>query len=382
MKIVVAPDSFKGSLSAQGVSDALTRGILRGCPDASIEAIPLGDGGEGTMDCLVAATGGQVHTAWVQNPFGQLIEGRYAILGDGKTAVIECAEAAGLTLIPEADRNPGLATTYGVGQLLLAATLHQVERAIVCLGGSGTQDGGAGLLQALGVALLDNQGQSLPPGGVALSRLAHIDWSGVDKRVAQIECLVACDVDTPLCGPSGTSRIFAPQKGATPAMVEALDAAMDNYAAIVEATTGRSIRDVPGGGAAGGLGAGLLMACTTRLTRGIDVVLDAVRFRDRLKDADLVITGEGRVDSQSILGKTISGVVQCAGELGIPTIAVVGSIGDGFEGLYDRGLTAAFSIVNGPMTLSEALQHSDALLVQAAQNIARLVLNTNLDTKL
>lgn len=377
MRVVLAPDSFKGSLTAGEVCAAFARGARRADPGIELDWLPLGDGGEGTIDCLVQATAGNLVTLTVTGPLGSPVEAQLGLLGGGKIAVIESAQAAGLPLVAEDQRNPAVTTTYGIGELIRRALDLGVQQLIVCLGGTASQDAGAGMLQALGVRLLDAEGKSLRPGGLALRTLVDMDWSGLDARLADVDCRVACDVDTPLCGPQGTSHVFAPQKGATPELVRALSDAMDTFADVVKRTRAQDVALVAGGGAGGGIGAGVLAACpSARMERGIDLVMAAVQVADRIADADLVLTGEGRCDHQSVLGKTVSGVIQEARSAGVPAVVIAGSLGEGFEALYTTGLTAAFSIMDGPRTLAEAIADAPALLASTAEQVIRLVQTT------
>lgn len=372
MKIVLAPDSFKGSLSAPDVCAAMEAGARRALPGAHMVSVPLADGGEGTLDCLVSATGGRVSELSVTGPLGDRVQARYGMLGDGRTAVVEMAEAAGLTLLAPDRLDPLRATTRGVGELVRAAALDGASRVLVCLGGSATNDGGAGFAQALGVHLLDAAGRELPPGGEALRNLAQIDASGVDPRVAACEIVAACDVDTPLCGPDGASHVFGPQKGASPDMVEQLAAALAHYADVIARDLRRDVRAIPGAGAAGGLGAGLLAFCGARLQSGADLVLEAVAFRSVLAGARLVLTGEGRCDGQSARGKVVSGVARAAKAAGVPVMVLAGALGPGYEALYEEGLTAAFAIADGPLALDDALARTPDLLARAAESVVRL----------
>jgi glycerate 2-kinase len=374
MRVVIAPDKFKGSLSASEAAEAMARGVARAAPGATIDRVPMADGGEGTVAALVAATGGSFRDATVHGPMGEPISARFGLLGDGRTAAIEMASASGLVLVPIDLRDPMIATTRGTGELLLAAIAAGANRVIVGIGGSATNDGGAGLGQALGYRLLDDQGCELGPGGGSLARLARIDASGRRPELDGIEVAVACDVTNPLCGPRGASAVYGPQKGATPAMVEELDANLAHFAAIVERDLGVSIRDVPGSGAAGGLGGGLVAFAGGRLEPGINLVIEAVDLKGRLEGADLCLTGEGALDDQSAFGKTAVGVGRLARSLGCPVLALAGSIGPGAEATLEAGLDAYFSICPGPITLDQAMARAGELLEEATTQAVRAFL--------
>ena len=364
MKIVICPDSFKESLPASAAAQAIAEGVREVWPDADCVCLPLADGGEGTLDALVSATGGQLLTRWVQGPLGAPVNARFAVLGDGKTALIEMAEAAGLPLLSPAQRDPLRTSTFGVGELIAAALDLGVTRILLGLGGSATQDGGAGMLQALGARLLDAQGQPLPPGGAALGQLAQLHLDGLDPRLARVTVEVACDVDHPLCGPRGSSAVFAPQKGADAAGVALLDAALAHWGAQLAQATGRQVAELPGAGAAGGMGAAALAVFAARLRPGIDWVMDALDFNAALHGADWVISGEGRADGQSAGGKVISGVARRALAAGVPLLVLAGSLGDGYQALYPLGVRAILPIVPGPVSLAQALDG-------AAENLRR-----------
>ncbi len=370
MKIVIAPDSFKESLSALDAALQIREGFRAVYPEADYVVLPVADGGEGTVDALVAATGGRRLACRVAGPLGDEVEAFYGVTGDGAGAVIEMAAAAGLALAPPKARNPLVTTTYGVGQLIRAALDHGARRFVIGVGGSATNDGGAGMLQALGVRLLDARGEDLAPGGGALSDLDRIDVSGLDPRLAECAIEVACDVDNPLVGPRGASAVFGPQKGATPEMARILDANLAHYARLIERTFGKSIANMPGAGAAGGLGGGLHVFLGARLRPGVDIVMNAVELDRVVRDADLVITGEGRLDSQTVHGKTPIGVASVARRHGKPVIAIAGSLGQGFEAVYDHGIAAVFSVVPRPCSVAEALADAAVNLRNVARNVA------------
>ncbi|WP_350306235.1 glycerate kinase [Photorhabdus viridis] len=370
MKIVIAPDSFKESLGALLVAEAIEQGFREIYPRAEYIKLPMADGGEGTVESMVAATDGQIIHLPVTGPLNQPVDSFFGVLGDGKTAVIEMAAASGLHLVSMEKRNPLITTTYGTGELMLAALDKGVSKIILGIGGSATNDGGAGMMQALGARLLDDCGEELRAGGAALSQLAEIDLSGLDSRLSQIEIIVACDVSNPLCGEFGASAIFGPQKGATPEMVKELDAALRHYGEKIEFLTKVKIMDVPGTGAAGGMGASLLGWLKAKLQPGIDIVISTLELEKVVQDADLVITGEGRMDSQTIYGKTPIGVARIAKKHAIPTIALVGGMSQDYNVVHEHGLDAVFSIVPGVCSLSDALACGHQNLRVTARNVA------------
>lgn len=376
MKIVIAPDSFKGSLTARQAADAIERGVRRATPDADIISIPMADGGEGTVRALVDATGGRLISVRVTGPLGEPVAATYGILGDGTTAVIEMAEAAGLHLVGTTP-DPLHATTRGVGELILDALGHGAERIIVGLGGSATNDGGAGMAQALGVRLLDADGRNLPGGGAALADLDRIDCTGLDPRVTRTPIILASDVTNPLTGPDGASAVFGPQKGATPAMVEQLDQALSHYAAVIHRDTGRSVGIIPGAGAAGGLGAGFLAFTDTTMRSGIDLVIEIVGLKERAVCADYCFTGEGRIDGQTQYGKTPMGVARAVREVApsCRVIALAGSVGEDVEQLNALGFAAVFSIQPGAVSLQEALAGASRNLERTAEQVMRLLVS-------
>lgn len=369
MKIVIAPDSFKESLSALDAAIHIREGFCAIFPDADYVVLPVADGGEGTVEALVAATGGRRFSHRVMGPLGHDVDAVFGVTGDG-VAVIEMAAAAGLPLVPLSARNPLLTTTFGVGQLIRAALDHGARRFVVGIGGSATNDGGAGMLQALGVRLLDARGKELARGGGALSGLETIDVSGLDPRLTEATIDIACDVDNPLTGPDGASATFGPQKGATPDMVRILDWNLAHYSAVVERTLGKSVADLPGAGAAGGLGAAFHAFLCGRLRPGIEIVMEAVQMERIVEGADLVITGEGRIDGQTVHGKTPAGVASVARRYEKPVIAIAGSLGRGFEAVYDYGIAAVFSVLQKPCSLEDALADAPVNLRSAARNVA------------
>ena len=371
MKIVIAPDSFKESLSAPEVAQAIARGIKHAAPQANILCIPMADGGEGTVNAVLAATQGQARINTVQNALGQPIDAQWGWLPN-QTAVIEMAAAAGLEHIAAHDRDPMRATSYGVGELIKHALDAGAKHIVLGLGGSATNDAGAGMLQALGLGLFDANGQRLAPGGAALSKLARIDASGLDKRLGEISITIASDVNNPLCGVKGASAIFGPQKGATPAQVQTLDAALAHFADCCTQYLGSDSRDKPGSGSAGGLGYAAHAWMGAAFRPGVEVVAEIGGLAKAVQGATLVITGEGRMDAQTLLGKTPMGVAAIARHAGVPVIAIAGSLGKDYQALYSAGIYAAFSIASGPCTLKEACEHASSLLEDRAQDIMRL----------
>jgi len=373
MRVVIAPDSFKGSVSALGVAQAMERGVRAVFPDAEVRQVPIADGGEGTVEALVTATRGRLEERTVRGPFGEPVRARWGVLGDGQTAVIEMAAASGLPLVPKDRRDPRVTSTYGTGELVRAALEAGLTKLVIGIGGSATNDGGTGLARALGVRFLDAAGAELPEGGAALGRLARIDLAGLDSRLASAEILVACDVDNPLTGPRGASAVYGPQKGATPQMVAELDAALGHYARVAQAATGRDVALHPGAGAAGGLGAGLLFFTPARLRPGVDIVLETTGFVELVRGADLVLTGEGRTDFQTAMGKAPVGVAQAAKRHGVPVVCLAGGLGDGADDVLAKGIDALASAVPQAMPLEEAMARGAELVEAAAARACRLI---------
>ncbi len=370
MKILIAPDSFKGSLTSIEAADAIAEGFLRVFKSAVVEKIPMADGGEGTVEALISATGGSLRRLKVKGPLGENVDSFYGVLGDGRTAVIEMAAASGLTLIGKNDRNPLVTTSYGTGELIRHAIHRGFGKIILGIGGSATNDAGAGMAQALGVRFLDPSGRDLPWGGLSLRNLARVDLSGIDHRVNETEIVVACDVDNPLCGPRGASAVYGPQKGATPEMIPELDGALKNFAYMSKLATGREAAEVPGAGAAGGMGAGLLFFTNAVLKPGIQIILEATQMKRRIMDADLVITGEGMTDSQTSFGKAPAGIGKLAAECNKVAICLSGSLGSGVESILSHGIDAFSSIAPGPITLNECISHAPILLEASAFRFA------------
>ena len=373
MKIVIAPDSFKESLTAMAVANEIEAGFREFYPDAEYVKLPVADGGEGTVQAMIDASGGRRVNLQVSGPLGEPVDAFYGLMGDGATAVIEMAAASGLELVPTALRDPLRTSSYGTGQLIRNALEAGARRFVLGVGGSATNDGGAGMVQALGGRLLDADGVELPPGGGALGRLQGIDLSGLDGRIKDCVFDIACDVSNPLVGPQGASHIFGPQKGATPAMVEQLDANLRHYADIIERELGRQVADVPGAGAGGGIGAAMLVFLGGSLRPGSEIVTAAVGLDAAVADADLVITGEGRIDSQTIHGKTPVGVARVAQRHGKPVIAIAGCLAPGAAVVHGHGIAAVFGAVSRPCTVEQALAEAAQNVRSAARNVAAVL---------
>lgn len=373
MKIVIAPDSYKESLSALEVASAIEAGFREIYPDAEYIKLPVADGGEGTVEAMVAATQGRVVEVAVTGPLGEPVQGFYGISGDESCAFIEMAAASGLELLPPAARNPLKTTSWGTGELIRHALDLGVSRIIIGIGGSATNDGGAGMVQALGAQLLTADGQPIAPGGAGLSTLAKIDISCLDPRLAQCRIDVACDVTNPLIGDEGASAVFGPQKGATPEMVTQLDRALAHYAEQIAQELDLDVLTLEGGGAAGGMGAALYAFCGAHLRPGIDIVTDALHLDALVADADLVITGEGRIDSQTIHGKVPVGVARVAKRYQIPVIGIAGSLTADVGVVHQHGLDAVFSVLHRICSLDEALAEAGTNVRMAARNIAAAI---------
>ncbi|MCK3852587.1 MULTISPECIES: glycerate kinase [unclassified Pseudomonas] len=372
MKIIIAPDSFKDSLSAAGTAQAIAEGLAQVWPDAQLVECPMADGGEGTVDAVLAACNGQLRRQTVRGPLGDEVEARWGWLADSHTAIIEMAEASGLQLVAPGQRDACSTTTYGTGELICAALDAGAQRIILAIGGSATNDGGAGAMQALGVQLFDAESQPLSPGGLALARLACISLETLDPRLAQVRFEIAADVNNPLCGPHGASAIFGPQKGASPEQVAQLDAALDHFAHHCAQVLPKDVRDEPGSGAAGGLGFAAKAFLGAQFRPGVEVVAELVGLEDAVRGADLVITGEGRFDAQTLRGKTPFGVARIASQHGVPVIVIAGTLGDGYEQMYAHGVDAAFALPSGPMSLEQACSEAPRLLRERAADIARV----------
>jgi glycerate 2-kinase len=372
MKIIIAPDSFKGSLSAFDVAKSIQRGIIK--IDETIETVivPMADGGEGTVQSLIDASDGEIIELVAHDPLFREINSFYGIMGDGITAVIEMAAASGLPLLTPNERNPLKTTTYGTGELIKDALKRGCKNFIIGLGGSATNDGGCGMAQALGVKFFDKNGNEVGLGGGELSKIDKIDISGIDTRIKNAEFLAACDVDNPLCGDKGASAVYGPQKGASTDDLILLDKGLEHFARLVKQQLNLDIKDVAGAGAAGGFGAGALIFLQAQLQRGIEIVTQTTNLAGKMAGADLVITGEGKIDSQTAFGKTPFGVAQLAKKRNIPVVAIAGSLGEGYQTLYDKGFDEIYSIMDKSMSLKYAIENAALLLENSAENAIRL----------
>ncbi|MED5410498.1 MAG: glycerate kinase [Chloroflexota bacterium] len=373
MKILVAPQEFKGSISALSVAEAAETGVMRVFPEAEVVLCPVADGGDGTLETLVEVSGGEVRTCSVQNPIGETITAQWGAMGDGVTAVIEMARTSGLALLSLDERDPLNSSTFGLGQAILEALNQGFRKFIVGIGGSATNDAGAGMAQALGATLLNAEGKSIPFGGAALADLRSIDISKMDTRIENSQFMVACDVSNPLTGDEGASAVYGPQKGATPEMVSQLDNALLNFAEIAKKDIGKNVSEISGAGAAGGLGAGMLAFMGAELKAGVDIVLETVQLREKLSGVDLVITGEGGMDFQTVYNKAPIGVARIAGEFNIPTIAIAGLLGQNFTVVHDHGIRAATSIVDGPISLEESSERASELISNSVEESLRFI---------
>lgn len=373
MKIVIAPDSYKESLSALEVATAIERGFREIFPSAHYIKLPVADGGEGTVDAMVAATHGRIVHVPVTGPLGERVEGFYGLSGDEQSAFIEMAAASGLERVAPAQRNPLKTTSWGTGELIRHALDVGVKHIIIGIGGSATNDGGAGMVQALGAALLDADDRSIGQGGGELANLARIDLHGLDKRLADCRIEVACDVTNPLIGTDGASAVFGPQKGATPEMIVSLDHALERYAQVIARDLDIDVVNLVGGGAAGGMGAALYAFCGAQLRQGIEIVTDALHLAEQVADADLVITGEGRIDSQTIHGKVPVGVASIAKRFNKPVIGIAGSLTADVGVVHEHGIDAVFSVIYTVCSLEDALKNASENVQMAARNIAAVL---------
>ena len=372
-KYVVAPDSFKESMTAKEVCDAMEKGIKKADSAAEVIKVPMADGGEGTVDSLVDATNGQRVIVEVTGPLGNKISAYYGILGNGTTAVIEMAKASGLEIVEKKKRNPMITTTFGTGELIRDALDHNVKEIIIGLGGSSTNDGGSGMAQALGAKLLDQNNHQIPFGGGNLDKLDKIDISNLDSRLQDVKIILASDVTNPLIGKDGASRVFGPQKGATPEMVEKLENNLQHYAKIVKRDLNKEVALVSGAGAAGGLGAGLIAFTTCEMRRGVDLAIEVTKLEEKIRDADYVFTGEGGTDFQTKFGKTPYGVAKLGKKYHKPVISLAGYLGEGIDSLYSEGFTAIFGIIPGACDLSTALKNGPSNVARTTENIVRLL---------
>ena len=372
-KYVVAPDSFKESMTAKEVCDAMERGIKQANPAVEVVKVPMADGGEGTVDSLVDATHGQRVIVEVTGPLGNKISAYYGILGNGTTAVIEMAKASGLEIVEKKKRNPMITTTFGTGELIRGALDHDVKEIIIGLGGSSTNDGGSGMAQALGAKLLDQNNHQISFGGGNLDKLDRIDISNLDSRLQDVKIILASDITNPLIGKDGASRVFGPQKGATPEMVEKLENNLQHYAKIIKRNLNKDVASVSGAGAAGGLGAGLMAFTTCEMRRGVDLAIEVTKLEEKIRDADYVFTGEGGTDFQTKFGKTPYGVAKLGKKYHKPVISLAGYLGEGIDSLYGEGFTAIFGIIPGACDLSTALKNGPSNVARTTENIVRLL---------
>ena len=375
LKFVLAPDSFKGSATASEIAEAMEIGIRRIFTEAEILQVPMADGGEGSTEAIVDSTDGEFIYQTVQGPLNDKVEARIGLHGDGETAVIEMATASGLELISKEERNPYKTTTYGTGELIAYCLDQDLKKIILCIGGSATNDGGVGMAQALGYKFEDKDGNEIQRGGIHLKDIVKIDKSNVHPKLMSCEILIASDVDNPLTGPEGASAIFGPQKGATAEMVEELDTALKNLDQIIQKDLGKSVAEIPGAGAAGGLGAGLLAFTNATIERGADVLIEETRLKDKLADADFCFTGEGQIDAQTKYGKTPYGVLQAAKEINpeMKVVAICGSVGKDVEELYDLGFDGIFGTIPELVDQDELMKHTTANVTRVAEAISRLL---------
>lgn len=372
-KYVVAPDSFKESMTAKEVCDAMEKGIKKADSAAEVIKVPMADGGEGTVDSLVDATNGQRVIVEVTGPLGNKISAYYGILGNGTTAVIEMAKASGLEIVEKKKRNPMITTTFGTGELIRHALDHNVKEIIIGLGGSSTNDGGSGMAQALGAKLLDQNNNQISFGGGNLDKLDKIDISDLDSRLQDVKIILASDVTNPLIGKDGASRVFGPQKGATPEMVEKLENNLQHYAKIIKRDLNKDVASVSGAGAAGGLGAGLMAFTTCKMRQGVDIAIEVTKLEEKVKSTDYVFTGEGGTDFQTKFGKTPYGVAKLGKKYHKPVISLAGYLGEGIDSLYSEGFTAIFGIIPGACDLSTALKNGPSNVARTTENIVRLL---------
>lgn len=379
MKIVIAPDSFKECLSARQVASNIALGIRKIAPNAEIYEIPISDGGEGVLEALINGVGGRRISVSVMDPLMRLIQAEYGILKDGKTAVIEMAKASGLELLKEPEKNPLITTTFGTGQLIKDALDKGCNKIIIGIGGSATNDGGVGMVRALGAKFLDDQGEEILEGGGSLGGLTTIDLSNFDDRIQNCEVIVACDVSNPLSGANGASMVYGGQKGGSMEDLEFLDRNLAHYATKIKATIGIDVAQIPGAGAAGGTGAGLLAFLKGQLVNGIELILQIIKIEEFIKQADLVFTGEGKIDGQTLHGKTISGIAAMAKKHEVPVIVLTGKIGEGIDEIYNIGVSAVFSIVNQPMELKEAIDQAPVLIQDCTKNIMAAIMSCKTD---
>ena len=374
MRILIAPDSYKNALSALEVATSLKAGLFKVFPEAEFEILPMADGGEGTVEALIDATRGEIIKTPVHDPLMRPLESSFGITGDGITAVIEMASASGIQLVTSEEKNPWITTTFGTGELIHAALDKGCRDIILGIGGSATNDGGMGMAAALGVKFLDRYGKPVGHGGGMLGEVASIDMSGLDERIRETKIMVACDVTNPLTGPDGAAHVYGPQKGADPDMVKELDSNLEKLSNLIAEQLGKEVGNIPGAGAAGGLGAGLIAFLGGELVEGVPIIAAKTGLDAAVAKADIVITGEGGIDFQTQFGKTPYGVARVAKKHGKPVIAVAGTIGEGAEELYSKGIDAVVSILDSPMSLEDAIQQTSTLLEATGERIGRLLM--------
>ena len=373
MKVLIAPQSYKGSISAIKVAEAIKEGALNIFPSIESLIIPVADGGDGTLETLVESTSGTIHNSNATGPLGNSIPVIWGTLGDNKTAIIEMARISGLALVPQNKRNPYYTTSYGLGEIIKEALDLDYRKFIIGIGGSATNDGGAGMAQALGAKLTDKNKKSIDLGGLALNEITKIDISGIDPRIHESEILVACDVNNPLCGPNGASFVYGPQKGASPEMVKTLDDALYHFGSQLISDTGINIMEIAGSGAAGGIGGGMVGFLNAKLKPGVEIVLDTLDFDKSLKNVDLVITGEGQIDFQTVFSKAPIGVAKHAKKYNIPVIAICGSLGKNYQDVHSHGIDAVIPITPKPMDLKEASDNAYELIKNTSEQIFRIL---------
>lgn len=373
MKTLICPDSYKESLTSIQVAQAIAKGFSKQWPEEEQILIPLADGGEGTVMALVQATKGEIHYQWVSDPLNNPVDAYFGILGNGSTAVVEVAQASGLALLSAEKRNPMLTTSYGTGELIVEALDKGCKKLVLALGGSATNDGGMGLLTALGINFYDQDGQILSGNGRDLARVARIDASGLDGRLKDVEVQVACDVSNPLCGKNGAAHVYGAQKGATEEMIVQLDSGLENYARVIAEQIGKKVRDMPGAGAAGGIGAGALAFLNAKLVSGVDLLIETTGIEEIVPQVDLIVTGEGRTDEQTANGKAPMGISKLAKKYGKPVICISGSVDLNSEKLLTEGFDAMFSVLNEPMDIDAAMANSYSLVENTANQVARLL---------
>ncbi len=373
MKIVIAPDSFKESMTALEAANAIERGFRKVFAQADYEKIPMADGGEGTVESVIDATDGKLRQIQVHGPLGEEISASYGISGNGKLAIIEMAASSGLQLTVEENRNPMKTSTIGFGELISDALDQGVDKLLLGIGGSATNDAGAGMIFSLGGKLLNKNGKEIHPTGEGLAQLSKIDLSGLHPRLKDVDIRVACDVDNPLCGPQGASYIYGQQKGATPEQIEQLDQNLARFAQVLKNQFGRDVMNIPGAGAAGGLGASLVGLLGASLERGGDLIVDILNLKEKIQEADLVITGEGGINHQTVYGKTPIAVSMVAQQYNVPTIAIAGCLKDDYAAIFDKGISAAFSIIQELNPLEVILNNGEVNLEKVAENIAQVL---------